>query len=74
MILLTGGVPGPGGGVPGPRGGVCSWGGAWSQGVSGPGGCLARGGCLVETPPGMATAAGSTHPTEIHSCLNIGSF
>ena len=41
--------------VPGP-GGVC----AWSRGV-----CLVPGG--VEIPPGMATAAGSTHPTGMYS-------
>ena len=28
----------------------------------------APGGC-VETPPVMATAAGSTHPTGMHSCF-----
>ena len=27
------------------------------------------GGGLVETPPGTATAAGGTHPTGMHSCL-----
>ena len=27
-----------------------------------------RRGCLVETPPPMATAVGSTHPTGMHSC------
>ena len=54
------GVPGPGG--PGPMGG-------WSWGVPGPGGGSAPGGCLVETPQ-MATAAGGTHPTGMHSCLN----
>ena len=47
--------------------GVCSWRGAWSRGeVPGPGG----GGC-VETPPGTATAAGSTHPTGMHSCYSL---
>ena len=67
-------MPGPGGGVPGPRGGCLLLGGClvpggvWSWGVSGPG--RVPGG----DTPGMATAAGSTHPTEIHSCLNIGSF
>ena len=36
-------------------------GGAWSRGgVPDPG-------CLVETPQ-MTTAAGSTHPTGMHSC------
>ena len=50
------------GGVPGPRGGrFLLW------GVSAPRGCL------VETPP-MATAAGSTHPTGMHSCLNCNRF
>ena len=34
------------------------------EGVPGPGGCL-------ETPPGTATAAGGTHPTGTHSCLNM---
>ena len=81
VILTTGGVclvPGGGGGglVPG---GCLFSGGAWSQGgclvpgegVPGPGGgwCLVPGGCLVETPPGTATAAGGTHPTGMHSCL-----
>ena len=48
-------VPGPGG-VSGPRR------------VPGPrevGVC--SGGCLVETPPQTATAAGGTHPTGMHS-------
>ena len=55
--------------MPGPGG--C----AWSQGVPGLGGvCLVGrvsgpGGCLVETPQ-TATAAGGTHPTGMHSCLN----
>ena len=39
-----------------PRGGVPALGGAWSRG------------CLVETPSRMATAAGGTHPTGMHSC------
>ena len=48
-------------------GGVCFW------GVSGlqwylVQGCLVLGGCLVETPPGTATALGGTHPTGMHSC------
>ena len=50
-------------GVPGPEGD------AWSQGVSGLGGCLLPGGCLVETPQ-TATAVGSTHPTRMHSCYH----
>ena len=60
-----GGVPGPGGClVPGA---LVPWG-------AGPGGYLVlggllQGGCLVETPQ-MATAAGGTHPTGMHSCLN----
>ena len=41
-------------GVPGPRGA------AWSRVVGGGG---------VETPLGMATAAGSTHPTGMHPCF-----
>ena len=53
--LLLGGVPAPGG--------AYSWGGAC------PGkGCLLLEGCLVVTPP-MATAAGGTHPTGMHSRL-----
>ena len=55
--------------MPAPRG-------SGPGGVPAPGGCLVRGvcllpgGCLVETvpTPGMATAAGSTHPTGMHSC------
>ena len=77
-------VPGPRVGVwswrvPGPRGDAWSWGasgpgGAWSQGVcswgvSGPGGVPGPGGCLVETP--LATAAGGTHPTGMHSCCGL---
>ena len=58
--------------------GVCSRGGVGD--VPAPGGCLVRGvpgqeECLlrrglVETPHhhGMATAAGSKHPTGMHSC------
>ena len=41
--------------------GVPGLGGGWSQGGSGPGGA---GG----DPPGMATAAGGTHPTGMQSC------
>ena len=44
------------GGVPAPRG-------VWPGGVSAPGGV--PGG----DPPGMATAAGGTHPTGMHSCV-----
>ena len=58
----------------GPRGGVCSGGG------SAPGWGLLRGECLLPgvsargrgvpggDPPGMATAAGGTHPTGMYSC------
>ena len=53
-VSALGGVPG-GRGVPGP-GGICSW------GVPGPGGV--PGGDI----PRAATAAGSTHPTGMHSC------
>ena len=64
-------------------GGAWSQGGAWSRGVHGSGRCLlpggwgcmvpgglllVGGGCLVETPPPTATAAGGTHPTGMHSC------
>ena len=61
-------------GVPGPGGGCLAWSrrGPWSRGrVPGlvPEGCLAPGGCLVETPR-MATAAGGTHSTGMHSCCN----
>ena len=63
------GVCGPGGrclvlGVPGPGGVAWSQGGVWSQGIAGG---LVPGGCLVETPR-MATAAGGTHSTGMHSC------
>ena len=47
-------VPAPGGWVPGLGSGGC--------------GCPLPGGCLVETPQ-MATAAGSAHPTGMHSCI-----
>ena len=64
-------------GVPAPRGGACSQGGVCSQGDLLRGGlllggglllveCLLRGGC--GDPPEMATAAGGTHPTGMHSC------
>ena len=57
--LVPGGESGPGGWLPGPRG------------VSGPGGVPGPGGLVpvgVWRPPEMATAAGGTHPTEMHSC------
>ena len=61
------------------RGGVCSR-GCLLPGVPGPGGGVScsrgrglpgSGGCLVETPPGTATAAGGTHPTGMHSCVHF---
>ena len=77
------------GGVPGPEGCTCSWGMylvrgcTWSRGGACSGGWLllgglvwgmpALGGCLVETPPPTATAAGGTHPTGMHSCY-LGFF
>ena len=52
------------------KGGWCLVpGGAWSQGVPGPGGCLVLRGVPGEDPPGTATAAVGRHPTEMHSCL-----
>ena len=70
VCLSTGGLPGPGGclvlGVPQGRclvlGGACCEGG------------LLRGvwGVPVGDPPGMATAAGGTHPTEMYSCMSKG--
>ena len=59
VILFTGGggwVPGPRG--PGPKGGLVP------GGVPGPG----EGGAWWRSP-GMATAAGGTHPTGMHSCV-----
>ena len=44
-------------------------GGAWSRGSAPEGWCLVLRGCLMERPPGRATAAGGTHPTGMHSCL-----
>ena len=41
---------------------------AWFWGGTAPGGGLVLGGCLVEDPPGTATAAGGTHPTGMQSC------
>ena len=60
---LTGGSPGSHLG----EGDVCcSWGGACSRGVPAPGGACSDGEC--GDPPVTATAAGSTHPTGMHSC------
>ena len=85
VCLSTGGVPASGvpgpGGVPGLVGcrGACSWGVSGLGVGSGPGGSglggvgvwsggVWSGGSLVEIPP-MATAAGSMHPTGMHSCI-----
>ena len=61
-ILFTGGVRGSGG-VSGPRRCLVP-GGGLLPGGSGPGGC-------GEPPPVMATAAGGTHPTAMHSCYHL---
>ena len=45
-----------------------SGGGAWSEGVHGSGGVHGPRGVPGGDPP-MATAAGGTHPTEMHSCF-----
>ena len=51
---------------------ILSTGVAWSQG-----GCLVSGhawsgeGGSLETPSGMATAVGSTHPIGMHSCCKF---
>ena len=79
MILSTGELPAPGGACSGE---VPALGGACSGGVGCllRGGCLVLGrGCLVLgdawsgggwwiPPPGMATAAGGTYTTGMHSC------
>ena len=74
-MSVHGGLPGPGGmpgrGVSGPEG-VPVWGvlglvGAWSQGGACSGGGLLRG--VPGGDPPMATAAGGTHPTGMHSCF-----
>ena len=50
--------------------GVCSGGvPAPGEGGSAPGGCLVLGGVPGGDPLGTATAAGGTHPTGMHSCL-----
>ena len=77
------GVPGPGG-MPGPRGCLVPGeglvpGGCLIQGGEGAwsGGCLVwgrmpgQGGRKGGEPPGMATAAGGTHPTGMHSCFEF---
>ena len=58
--LATGGSPGP------------HPGGLQAHTLGGlqatPGGCVSQH-ALRQTPPWMATAVGSTHPTGMHSCL-----
>ena len=76
VCLSTGGGVSAPRGVHGPGGCVCYQGDVCSRGVCSrgcmvPGGCLLRGG-LVETS-WMATAAGGTHPTGMHSCLFLKS-
>ena len=65
VYLSTRGVPGPGGGAFG--GCLLPW-VAWSEG-SGPRSALSGGGAWWRPPP-MATAAGGTHPTGMHSCTH----
>ena len=61
--------------MPAPGRGACSWGmpgpgDAWSGVcVPGPGGGVWSGGVPGGDPPGTATAAGGTHPTGMHSCI-----
>ena len=66
-------MPAPGGGLPAPGGclvwGVSAPGGSAPGGMPGPGGLPGPGGCLVPGAPQTATAAGSTHPPGMHSCV-----
>ena len=48
-------------------GGCMVRGGAWSGGCMVPGGAWSQGGAGGDPP--MATAAGGTHPTGMHSCF-----
>ena len=58
-------------------GGASSWGGCFLRGVLPLGGCASsrRRGCFLPggvpggDPPGTPTAAGSMHPTGMHSCI-----
>ena len=50
-------------------GGVCSWNGLLPRGGLVPGGAWSGG--LCGDPSGMATAAGGTHPTGMHSCFYL---
>ena len=84
MILLTGGGSAPGCVCVCSGGCVSALGGS-APGGGGPGGkvlflqasvivltggCLLGGGAAGGDPPRMATAAGGTHPTGMHSCLS----
>ena len=62
----------PGGGVPAPGGHVLPGEGVCSRGTSFLGFTAGRvcWGSAPRDPPVLATAAGSTHPTGMHSCLN----
>ena len=69
-------VPAPGGSgprwVPAPGGEGLVPGGCLLQGGLVSGGCLLKG--VLKPPPVTATAAGSTHPTGMHSCSNSIQF
>ena len=64
-------MPGPGGVGCLLLGGVCSWGGLLLGGLLSGGGSARGGGMPGADPLGMATAAGGTHPTGMHSCCVI---
>ena len=64
--LVPGGCLLPGGSDPG---GVPAQGGGLVQGVPAPGGACSRWGAWWR-PPRWLTAAGSTYPTGMYSCLN----
>ena len=74
VILLTGGVSAPRGGLL--WGGCLLPGGCLLGGVSAPGGVCSRGvsapgWCAWWRSPRIATAAGGTHPTGMHSCYDL---
>ena len=50
---------------------VAKWGVHGEGGVHGMEACMAEGVCMAGE---MATAANSTHPTGMHSCLNYVTF
>ena len=57
-------------------GGVVPQGGYFLPEDASSGGCFLKEGCFLGgvpggDPPGMATAAGSTCPTGMHSCLKV---